>query len=144
MKRTIAEAVETNTRLKKKTHVRVDEAHARVSDLQMCMNEISSKLEAFETDMRRGQWKLATRVEEIDERIVNKTNARMDEMQLELASSDRVMHQRLANTNARLTERLDETNARVDERVNATNTKLEEVQSSIVWHNRCLLVLCII
>ena len=33
----------------------------------------------------------------------------MNEMQSELASSDRVMHQRLANTNARLTERLDET-----------------------------------
>ena len=117
----------------------MDEAHARVSDLQMCMNEISSKLEAFETDMRRGQWKLATRVEEIDERIVNKTNARMDEMQLELASSDRVMHQRLANTNARLTKRLDETNARVDE-TNATNMKLQ----SSIWHNRCLLALCII
>ena len=64
-------------------------------------------------------------------------------MSLELASSDRIMYQRLVNTNARLTERLDETNARMNERAFATNKQLEEVQSSIVCHKR-LLVFCII
>ena len=206
VKRIAVKVEETNTRLNK-TNVWVDEARARVNDLRRCMNETSSKLEAFETDMRRMQWKLATRLEETDTRVVetsdetntrvdetnerveelersvselstklvsserdmkrmqlelantnlkvNQTNIRVDEtnvkvqksmseMSSELASSDRIMYQRLANINARLTERLDETNARVNERANATNKQLEEVQSSIVCHNCCLLVLCII
>ena len=127
VKRTIAEAVETNTRLKK-THVRVDEAHARLSDLQMCMNEISLKLESFKTDM---QWKLATRVEEIDERI-DETNATVDELQksvselsTKLVSFETDMQWELARTDVRVNKtsiRVDETNARVDE----TNAKVQK------------------
>ena len=122
------------------TITRVDATNAALDELQKNVNELSTKLVSYEGDM---QWELAKakvrvndtniRVDEaiarVDETIA-KIQKRISEMSLELASSDRIMYQRLVNTNARLTERLDE-----------TNTQLEKVQSSIVCHNW---VLCII